>query len=88
MITQDITIDVIGAEVTDDCRVAVFAPEAQDTPVVTLTASQARQFAVEVMQAIGEAERAAGELLREHAPFGFDVTDREAGRRDAELTDG
>lgn len=75
MITQDITIDVIGAQVSDDCRVEILAPEVQDAPVALLFSTQARQFAAEVLRAADEADRASAELLRNVAPARFDQID-------------
>lgn len=72
MITQHITIEVIGAQVSDDCRVEILAPEVQDAPVALLFPGQAREFAAEVLQAADEAEKASAELLHPVAPSKFD----------------
>lgn len=69
MITEEVTRFVASAEVTDACTVEVEMREA----VMRLTIPQAREFAVEIMQAIADAERAADELLREVEPASFDV---------------
>ena len=60
---------VACADVTDDCRVEVTLRRR----CTTLTASQARELAAELVRAAGEAERAAGELLRRFEPASFDV---------------
>lgn len=57
-----------AADYTDDCRVRVELRKRR----VTLTISEARALAVEIMQAIAEAEKGADELIRDVAPERFD----------------
>ena len=75
MITQDITVEVIGAQVSDDCRIEILVPEVQDAPVALLFSTQAREFAAEVLRAADEADRASAELLWNVIPARFDQID-------------
>lgn len=70
MIEEEHIRFVAAADVTDDCRVEVLLRKRRKA---TLTASQARQLAAELVRSAGEAERAADELRHEHEPASFDV---------------
>ncbi|UGS27600.1 hypothetical protein K8F61_05270 [Microbacterium resistens] len=69
MIEEEHIRFVAAADVTDDCRVEAEMRKRRQT----LTASQARQFAAELVRAAGEAESAAAELVRPVAVARFDV---------------
>lgn len=69
MIEEEYIRFVAAADVTDDCRVEAEMRKRRQT----LTATQARDFAAELVRAAGEAERAAAELARPVEPAGFDV---------------
>lgn len=69
MIEEEHIRFVAAADVTDDCRVEVQLRKSTQT----LTASQARSLAAELVRAAGEAERAADELLHVHEPAAFDM---------------
>lgn len=69
MIKEEHIRFVAAADVTDDCRVKVQLRKQRQT----LTASQSRSLAAELVRAAGEAEKAAAELLHVHEPASFDV---------------
>lgn len=68
MIEERVVRFVAAADVTDDCRVEVVLRRRRQA----LTTSQARELAAELVRAAGEAESAAGELMRLPEPAGFD----------------
>lgn len=72
MITEEIVRDVAEAMVSDDCRVELYVEELRKNRSATLTASQARELAAELVRAAEEAERGAAELLRDVEPAEFD----------------
>lgn len=69
MIEEEHIRFVAAADVTDDCRVEAEMRKRRQT----LTATQARDFAAELVRAAKEAERAAFELARPGEPAGFDL---------------
>lgn len=69
MIEEEHIRFVAAADVTDDCRVEVQLRKRR----MSLTASQARHLAGELVRAAGEAESAASELVRPVALSSFDA---------------
>lgn len=72
MITEDITLEVAEAQVSDLCQVELWVGDLRRHRTAALTPTQARALAAELIRAAGEAERAAEELRHEHEPAAFD----------------